>query len=180
MIAIDDNIPMNLIRLFNEPAGKALLKEKGVPDEMVNHLDLIGISGASNLASAIKFARYNELTENDWVITVLTDSMEMYESRLNELTLECGSFSQTDAQVVYSRDLLGLNIDNMEELTYYGKKRIHNLKYYTWVEQQGKTYEEIQEQWYEDSYWTSIVEKADKIDALIEAFNKKTGLVEKL
>jgi cysteine synthase len=180
VVAIDDNIPMNLIRLFNDPAGKALLKEKGISGEMVNNLDLIGISGASNLASAIKFAKYNELTENDLVVTVLTDSMEMYESRLKELTQECGSFSQTDAQVVYSRDLLGLNIDNMEELTYYGKKRIHNLKYYTWVEQQGKTYEEIQEQWYEDSYWTSIVDKADEIDALIEDFNKKTGLLEKL
>jgi len=76
--------------------------------------------------------------------------------------------------------LLGLNIDNMEELTYYGKKRIHNLKYYTWVEQQGKTYEEIQEQWYQDSYWTSIIDKTDEIDDLIEDFNKKTGLLEKL
>ncbi len=180
VIAMDDNVPMNLIRLFNEPAGKALLKEKGVADDLVDNLDLLGISGASNLASAIKFARYNELTENDLVVTVLTDSMEMYESRLNELTQECGSFSATDAQVVYSRDLLGLNIDNMEELTYYGKKRIHNLKYYTWVEQQGKTYEEIQEQWYKDSYWTSIIDKADEIDDLIEDFNKKTGLLEKL
>ena len=180
VVAIDDNIPMNLIRLFNEPAGRTLLRENGISDEIVNNLDLIGISGVSNLASAIKFAKYNELTENDIVVTVLTDSMEMYLSRLKELTQECGSFSQTDAQVVYSRDLLGLNIDNMEELTYYGKKRIHNLKYYTWVEQQGKTYEEIQEQWYNDAYWTSIIDKTDEIDALIEEFNKKTGLLEKL
>ena len=71
-------------------------------------------------------------------------------------------------------------MDNMEELTYYGKKRIHNLKYYTWVEQQGKTYEEIQEQWYNDAYWTSIVDKTDEIDGLIEKFNKKTGLLDKL
>ena len=180
VIAMDDNIPMNLIRLFNEPAGKNLLKKKGLSDEFINNLDLLGISGASNLASAIKFAKYNELTENDIVVTVLTDSMGMYKSRLVELTKECGSFSDTDAQVVYAKDLLGLNIDNMEELTYYGKKRIHNLKYYTWVEQQGKTYEEIQEQWYNDAYWTSIPDKTDEIDALIEDFNKKTGLLEKL
>lgn len=180
VIAMDDNIPMNLIRLFNEPAGKSLLKEKGISEEIINSLDLIGISGASNIASAIKFAKYNELTENDMVVTVLTDSMDMYKSRLGELTEECGSFSDVDAQVVYSKDLLGLNIDNMEELTYYGKKRIHNLKYYTWVEQQGKTYEEIQEQWYNDSYWTSIIDKADEIDGLIEEFNKKTGLLDQL
>jgi len=180
VIAMDDNVPMNLIRLFNEPAGKKLLKEKGVSDEIVDNLDLLGISGASNLGSAIKFAKYNELTQKDIVVTVLTDSMDMYNSRIDELTKECGSFSDTDARVVYARDLKGLTIDNMEELTYYGKKRIHNLKYYTWVEQQGKTYEEIQQQWYSDNYWPSIVDKADEIDALIEDFNKKTGLLEKL
>ena len=70
--------------------------------------------------------------------------------------------------------------DNMEELTYYGRKRIHNLKYYTWVEQQGKTYEEIQQQWYDDDYWESIPACVDQIDALIEEFNAKTGLLDKL
>lgn len=180
VIAMDDNVPINLIRLFNEPAGRTLLKEKGVAASLVDQLDLIGISGASNIASAIKFAKYNELTEKDIVVTVLTDSMDLYGSRLDELTVECGSFSHVDAEIVYQRDLLGLNIDNMEELTYYGKKRIHNLKYYTWVEQQGKTYEEIQEQWYDDSYWSDIVAKTDEIDGLIDEFNKKTGLLEKL
>jgi hypothetical protein len=65
----------------------------------------------------------------------------------------------------------------MEELGYYGRKRIHNLKYYTWVEQQGKTYDEIQAQWYDDDYWTSIPGKADEIDKLIEEFNERTGLL---
>lgn len=180
IVAMDDNVPINLIRLFNEPNGKELLQAKGVDEEIVASLDLIGISGASNIASAIKFAKYNELTEKDIVVTMLTDSMDLYKSRLDELTSECGTFSAADAEVVYQRDLLGLSIDNMEELTYYGKKRIHNLKYYTWVEQQGKTYEEIQEQWYNESYWSSIVEKTDEIDELIEEFNKKTGLLDKL
>lgn len=180
VVAMDDNVPMNLIRLFNEPAGRRLLKQKGVSDDIIAKLDLLGISGASNLASAIKFAKYNELTQNDIVVTVLTDSMDLYGSRLKELEKECGQFSDTDARVVYSKDLQGLAIDNMEELTYYGKKRIHNLKYYTWVEQQGKTHEEIQKQWYDETYWTSIIDKADEIDTLIEDFNKRTGLLEKL
>lgn len=180
VIAMDDNVPINLIRLFNEPEGKELLKAKGVSDEILDNLDLMGISGASNVASAIKFAKYYELTENDVVVTVLTDSMDLYQSRLEELTEEVGPFTATDAEVVYARDLLGLNIDNVEELNYYGKKRIHNLKYYTWVEQQGKTYEEIQEQWYNEQYWTSIVDKADEIDALIDDFNQQTGLLDTL
>ena len=68
----------------------------------------------------------------------------------------------------------------MEELTYYGKKRIHHLKYYTWVEQQGKTYDEIQAQWYDEEYWPSIVDKAEEIDSLIEAFNNRVGILDKL
>ena len=60
---------------------------------------------------------------------------------------------------------------HVQELGYYDKKRIHNLKYYTWVEQQGKTYEEIQAQWYDPDYWTNIQVMADPIDEMIESFN---------
>ncbi|MBT4264299.1 MAG: pyridoxal-phosphate dependent enzyme [Deltaproteobacteria bacterium] len=178
--AIDDEIPMSLIRLFNEPKGQELLKQKGVSPELVNNLDLVGISGASNLVSAIKFAKYYEMDSNDVIMTVLTDSMDLYGSRLQELTTERGAFSETDAAIAYENRLQSLTIDYMEELTYYGRKRIHNLKYYTWVEQQGKTYEEIQEQWTNDAYWTGIVKYMDEMDELIEAFNEKTGLLKAL
>ncbi len=52
--------------------------------------------------------------------------------------------------------LMGIQPIIMLELTYPDRKRVHNLKYYTWVEQQGKTYEEIQAQWYDPNYWTDI------------------------
>ncbi len=180
VIAIDDEIPMSLIRLFNEPAGKKHLAEKGISPQLIENLDKVGISGAGNLAGAIKFAKYYELTENDVVMTILTDSMDMYQSRLKELTDERGEFSEKDAASTYERFIKGLSIDYMEELTYYGRKRIHNLKYYTWVEQQGKTHDEIQEQWYNDSYWTNIIDLTDKIDHLIDEFNNKTGLLKAL
>ena len=178
--AIDDEIPISLIRLFNEPKGQALLRKKGISPEFVDKLDMVGISGASNLASAIKFAKYYEMDSNDMIMTVLTDSMDLYGSRLQELTSERGEFSETDAAVAYENRLQSLTIDFMEELTYYGRKRIHNLKYYTWVEQQGKTYEEIQEQWNNEGYWTGIVKYMDQMDELIEDFNEKTGLLKAL
>jgi cysteine synthase len=180
LIAVDDEFPISLMRLFNEPAGKQYLVSKGVAESLVNGLSLLGISCIGNLVGAIKFARYYELDEHDIVLTVLTDSMEMYDSRLHELTEERGQFTENDAAAAYARYLEGLTIDNMEELTYYGRKRIHNLKYYTWVEQQGKTYEEIQQQWYDDDYWKSIPGCADQIDALIEEFNAQTGLLSRL
>jgi cysteine synthase len=180
VVAVDDETPISLMRLFNEPAGKKYLTSKGVPAALIDMLDLLGISGIGNLVTAIKFARYYELGEHDIVMTVLTDSMEMYASRLQELNEERGEFTDSDAVAVYAQHLQGLAIDNMEELTYYGRKRIHNLKYYTWVEQQGKTYEEIQKQWDDDQYWESIPTCVDQIDALIEEFNAKTGLLDKL
>ncbi|MFN8459911.1 MAG: pyridoxal-5-phosphate-dependent protein subunit beta, partial [Anaerolineae bacterium] len=177
VVAVDDEAPVSLVRLFNEPAGKKYLAGRGVPAELIEKLPWLGISGASNVVSAIKFAKYYELGPNDVVLTVLTDSMEMYGSRLRELTEERGEFSDLDAAAVYHQYLMGLTIDNMQELNYYDRKRVHNLKYYTWVEQQGKTYDEIQAQWYDPNYWRSIPSHIEEIDALIEEFNAKTGLL---
>ena len=72
--------------------------------------------------------------------------------------------------------MLWTGLDQVQELGYWDRKRIHNLKYYTWVEQQGKTFDEIQAQWYDEDYWTSIQTMADPIDGLIEQFNERVGL----
>ena len=108
VVAIDDNAVVNLSRLFNEPAGKKHLLAKGVPAETIEQLDLLGFSGISNVLTAIKFAKYYEMTENDVVITVLTDSMELYQSRLKEMHAEFGEYSEKDAAVDDARYLKGL------------------------------------------------------------------------
>ena len=171
--AIDDNAVVHLARLFNEPAGKQHLIDSGFDADFVNQLDLLGFSGISNLLSAIKFAKYNELTENDIVLTVLTDSMELYLSRLTEMHEEFGEYRKQDAIADEARYLQGVTTDNMEELGYRERQRIHNLKYYTWVEQQGRTYSEIMEQWYNPDYWLEVQAQQPEIDALIEEFNHK-------
>ena len=177
VMGIDDEAPISLIRLFNEPAGKAYLAAQGVPSSLIERLEWLGISGAANLLSAIKFARYYELGDGDVVLTVLTDSMEMYRSRLQELTEARGEFTETDAAIAYHRYLLETSIDHVQELTYYDRKRVHNLKYFTWVEQQGKTAEELNAQWHDDDYWRSLHGHVDELDALIEEFNARTGLL---
>ena len=85
-----------------------------------------------------------------------------------------------DASGVFHQYLMGESTDYMQELTYVDRKRVHNLKYFTWVEQQGKTYEEIQDQWYDPNYWTDIHGHVDELDALIDAFNARVGLLDKL
>jgi len=179
VVAIDDNAVVNITRLFNEPAGREYLVRKGVPQETVNQLDLMGFSGIANMLSAIKFAKYYELGPNDVVMTVLTDSMQLYGTRIEEYREKFGEFDELAAAETFARDLHGLTTDHLEELTYDGRKRIHNLKYYTWVEQQGKTYPEIQAQWYDPCYWTDIQKQAEQVDAVINEFNERVGLIQK-
>ncbi|HEX7976197.1 MAG TPA: pyridoxal-phosphate dependent enzyme [Anaerolineales bacterium] len=176
VVAIDDNAVVNLARLFNEPAGRAYLVNQGVPEATVNSLDLLGFSGISNVLTAVKMAKYYEMGENDIVLTVLTDSMQLYGSRLVEMRAEAGQYSETNASADFARYLKGQSTDNMAELTYADRRRVHNLKYFTWVEQQGKTYQEIMDQWYDRDYWTGVQSQAAEIDGLIEEFNQEVGL----
>jgi cysteine synthase A len=69
--------------------------------------------------------------------------------------------------------LSGASTDNLLELSYQDRRRVHNLKYYTWVEQQGRSYEEIMAQWYDPHYWTGIQSQVAQVDALIEEFNHR-------
>ena len=156
VIAIDDNAVVNLARLFNEPEGRKQLAASGVPETFVQQLDLLGFSGIANLLSSIKMAKYYDLGPEDVVLTVLTDSMELYGSRLKEMHAEMGEYSQSQAAADQARWLLGENTENMLECGEPDRRRIHNLKYYTWVEQQGKTYDEIQTQWHDPDYWSCV------------------------
>ena len=177
VVAIDNEAVTAIARLFNETAGKAYLQRKGVPEEMIAKLNLLGFSGIANMLSAVKFAKYYELGEQDVVLTVLTDSIDLYGSRLQEMHAEYGQYTECDAAEHYGRYLMGVTTDALLELTYEKRRRVHDLKYYTWVEQQGKTYEEILAQWYDKNYWTDLPPQVSEIDALITEFNEEVGLI---
>lgn len=175
---IDDNPNIRLMRLFNAPAGKQyLVDELGIDAGLVEKLNLLGISSIANLMGSIKLAKYYEMDKNDVVFSVATDSMDMYQSRLAEENERHGEFTNMDAAISFDADLLSLNIDHMIEMNYYEKKRMHNLKYFTWIEQQGKTVEELNAQWYDENYWTSRYSKVDEWDERIMAFNERTGVL---
>ncbi|MGD9675776.1 MAG: pyridoxal-phosphate dependent enzyme [Candidatus Bipolaricaulia bacterium] len=177
VVAIDDADTMALIRLFNDPVGRTYLKRQGIEAGLVDRLDLLGISGVANLLSSIKFAKYYELGERDLVLTVLTDSMELYQTRLAELEQAHGRYTETQAAIDFHARLHGQKTDHALELGYRERKRIHNLKYFTWVEQLGHSLDELQAQWYDyPAYWDRIHESVAAIDERIEAFNDKVGL----
>ena len=126
-------------------------------------------------------AKYYEFTEHDVVGTVLTDSAVMYGSRIEELNQQHGPYSYQEAVLDHNLHMLNLKTDNLMELTYVDRKRIHNLKYYTWVEQQGKTAEELNALWYDtEGTWDAVHAQAKELDELINEFNERTGLLKNL
>jgi len=175
--AIDDEDCMRLLRVFNEEAGHAFLKEEGVPAELIDQLKLIGISGIGNLLSAVKIARYFELTEDDVIVSLATDSVEMYGSRLKELTESRGAYSNRQAVKDFESCMISQKTDNMKELTYNGRKALHNLKYYTWVEQQAREIEELNALWYDRQFWPEVFSWPVVWDEMIKEFNDRVGLL---
>ncbi len=177
VVDIDDNIVMSTLRLFNEEAGQRALESAGVKPELLSQMHHFGISGIGNIIGAIKMAKYYEMNSRDAVFTVATDSMEMYQSRLKEANAALGKYTAEQAQVDFTGRFRGIGIDNLLELSYYDRKRMHNLKYFTWVEQQGYSAAELNRQWYDDDYWHSQYSKVDEWDAAIEEFNERTGVL---
>lgn len=175
-VGIDDEATIRVMRLFNEAPGQEYLVEQGVPADFIDQLNLFGISCIGNMLSAIKMAKYYEWDESDIVLTINTDSMELYGSRLEEETEQHGPYTREDAIADYHRYLLGTGIDHLQELGYYDRKRIHNLKYFTWVEQQGKDVAELDAQWHDKNYWHNLHAQASEIDKLIAEFNAEVGL----
>ncbi|MCC7406732.1 MAG: pyridoxal-phosphate dependent enzyme [Phycisphaeraceae bacterium] len=176
VMAIDDDAAIALVRLFNEEAGRAYLVQRGVPEATVDQLSLLGISGIANLLSSIKLAKWYEMDDHDVVLTVLTDSMDLYHSRVAELRQKHGPYDELDAAADFHRHLLGCDTAHVRELDHPAKQAIHNLKYYTWVEQQARTSDELRAQWHDRDHWTATAKQVDEIDSLIEQFNRRTGL----
>jgi len=171
--AIDDEDCMRILRLFNEPAGQKHLASLGVKAKELESLPLLGISSICNLLAAIKTAKHFELTGHDVIFTVFTDSTELYGSRVEELKHERGAYRVQDAVADFAGPLAHQSVDYFKELTYPERKAIHNLKYYTWVEQQGKTSAELTEQW-NPEYWRALFEdEVAYFDQLIEEFNQQ-------
>jgi len=177
--AIDDEATLRLLRLFNEPAGRAEMARRGVDEKVVGDLPLLGISSICNLLAAIKTAHYYEMGENDVLFTSFTDSIELYGTRLKELAAERGPYAERDAVGDFERFLSGATTDHLRELSYRDRKAIHNLKYFTWVEQQGKTVEDLNRLW-EPSFWHDLAAQLPQWDEQIAAFNQDTGVLQQV
>jgi cysteine synthase len=180
VVAVDDEQTMQLMRLFNEPEGHECLRREGVDPTIIDSLGMLGISGICNLVASIKTARYYDMDSRDVIFTPLTDAMSLYASRRQELELGEGAYTARFAERHHARYLQGIGTDNMRELSYADRKALHNFKYFTWVEQQGREPGELRALWDED-FWEGVFSQdvVDEWDRLIADFNKASGMQEK-
>jgi cysteine synthase len=174
VVAVDDEQCLALMRLFNEDAGRRRLERAGAAADLVARLPLAGISGICNLVAAIKTARYFEMDGRDLVFTPLTDSMDLYQSRLEEQRKARGPFDDSAAAACFARWLEGITTDHLRELTYSDRRQLHNFKYFTWVEQQQRSVDDLRRLWDAD-FWTGTFAQAAEWDRRIEAFNNRAG-----
>jgi cysteine synthase A len=175
--AVDDEQTMSLMRLFNEDEGRACLQREGVDGDTISKLDQLGISSLCNLVAAIKTARYYDMDGRDVIFTPLTDSMELYSSRMDEMREARGAYGTRLADQHFGRYLAGTLTDHVRELGYAERKALHNFKYFTWVEQQGRSSAELNQLWDVD-FWQAVFSQdvVDEWDRLIDNFNQATGL----
>ncbi len=168
LMCIDDMACLKGLQVLTEENGwKVLEKRFGLPGESIRQLATIfGISGVCNLIGAIKTVKYYGLGKNDLIVTVCTDDIGRYGSVMKWLTEKEGPMDEAEAAARTMNVFHGAGLDWIQEGTVHNRSRWHNLKYYTWVEQQGKTVDELDAQ-KDPDWWVEQQTKVAEIDGLI-------------
>jgi hypothetical protein len=162
------------LQLLTEPPGWKILTGKyGIAEDQVKKISqILGISGVCNVLGAIKAAKFYGLGKEDLIVTACTDTVGRYRSVMEELTQTHGPMDEIEAQVRLVSIFHKQKLDWIEEGTQRNRNQWHNLKYFTWVEQQGKTVEELNAQRSQD-YWEAQQLQVAEVDQLIESYRGK-------
>jgi cysteine synthase len=171
VMCIDDiECKQGLQMLTEAPGWKVLTEKYGIDPQRVRKLsEIFGISGVCNVLGAIKTAKYYRMGTRDLIVTVCTDAMDRYGSVMGQMTQTYGQMDAVEAEIRLVSIFHRQKLDWIEEGTFINRSRWHNLKYYTWVEQQGKTIEELNAQ-REPGYWEAQQAQIAEVDRLITAY----------
>jgi cysteine synthase len=175
--AVSDIATDSLNLLFNTDVGKAFLTHhKRLAPEFIERLGSLGLSSIANVLAAIKVAKYLDLDETDAILTVATDGAELYTSEQESARTKYfpEGFDEFAAAETWGRHLMGVATDHLLELTRTDRKRIFNLGYYTWVEQQGVEQADFDAR-RDTDFWTGLQELVPVWDDMIAEFNARTG-----
>jgi cysteine synthase A len=164
VMAIDDQECLLGLQLVAEPAGRDFLASEGGLGEAAHRLStLLGVSGVCNILGAIKTAKWLGLGKEDAVVTVATDGLDRYPSVLRRLEKTTGPLTRATAEARLASIFRGQKLDWITEGTVENRERWHNLKYFTWVEQQGKTVAELDAQ-RSENWWADQAALAGDVD----------------
>jgi hypothetical protein len=178
VVGVSDRSTDALDVLFNtEVGGRYLATRRRIDPALVAALDGLGLSGLANVRGAVKTAKHLELGRSDVIATVATDSAAMYASERERClaTRFAAGFDEVTAGEVFAGHLLAATEDHLIELTHVDRRRIFNLGYYTWVEQQGISLEAFDRR-KDQAFWRGIQDSVCAWDRLIEDFNRETGV----
>jgi cysteine synthase A len=168
MVCIDDLQCKKGLQLLTEEAGRKVLTDRsGIQEEKIQMLSRIfGISGVCNVLAAIKTAKFYELKKHDVIVTICTDAIDRYHSVMLKLSSDHGLMDEKEAASRLEKIFHGQDLGWIQEGTNEARARWHNLKYFTWVEQQGKTTTELDAQQH-PGYWEAEQARVAEIDELI-------------
>jgi cysteine synthase len=154
LACVDDLESLRITRAFTDPVGgETLMKAFGVSGEAACEIaGVFGISGACNLIGAIKTAKHYGFGKGDVLVIPATDNNDRYKSTMQWMLEKYGSLTPNKAEGAINAILHHQKTDWMLDGTPENRRRWHNLKYYTWVEQQGKTVEELDAQ-LDEGWW---------------------------
>ncbi|MBI5034262.1 MAG: pyridoxal-phosphate dependent enzyme [Chloroflexi bacterium] len=169
IMCLDDIECKKGLQLLTEEAGwNTLVKRFGIPQATVEKMaTLFGISGVCNVLGAIKTAKFYGFGKNDTIVTICTDNIARYHSVMEEMTQRFGKMDEAEA-TARAHIFIDQKTDWIHEGTTEMRKQWHALKYYTWVEQQGKTVEELNAQMSQE-WWIKHQEMVGEIDAKLAA-----------
>lgn len=179
VVAVSDRATDRLNVVFDTEVGRRYLaSRRRVPEGTISALSSFGLSSICNVIAAIKLARYEGYGRSDVVATVATDGASMYGSE-RDLALARyfpDGFDEVGAGEVFGEHVLGAGTDNMLELTRTERRRIFDLGYFTWVEQQGVAVDEFTQR-ADQAFWSEIRGIVADWDAMIEELNGQTGVL---
>lgn len=165
-MCIDDMECKKVLQVLTEERGREILvKRYGVDSGLMEKLGaLFGISGLCNILGAIKTAKHYRYGKDDVIVTVATDSLDRYHSVMDDMAEQYGHVDEAMAAARIEGILMGQRTDWIMDGTREARTRWHNLKYYTWVEQQGKTVEELDAQ-RDPAWWETHQQMVQEIDS---------------
>ncbi len=168
IMCIDDIESKKGLQLLTEEAGMETLSRRfGVADDAVQQMSRVfGISGVCNVLGAIKTAKHYHMGPRDMVVTILTDAIDRYHSVMADMTKAYGPMDEAEATARVASIFHGQKTDWIKEGTEDMRRQWHNLKYYTWVEQQGKSVAELDAQ-LDPEWWLAHQARVAEIDKRI-------------